>query len=332
MGALPRTLVLSLVALSATSVDLAAADKLDWSLEDDDEIVYVPSDNGAFTLRGSLGAASIVAHEKVFVSASSNDLLSLLVWETTAPIASISAEAQLGGQWSLRGRFDTTLGGESRMADYDWLPSYYAGPAADQWTDRSLHPNTSLDWYLDGEIAIGTNFRSTDNFSAGASAGLRYTDVKWTAVGGSATYSVGGFRDTAVLFPDAPVIDFRMRLPTAFLGFDSTFTHGPWTLSGSSKVGTTFLAGQTDHHYLRNLRFEENLSMALAYSAEARLAYAFSEHVGMFVAGSYDRVVSGHIDSAMYDMTTGEQLHLDRGGAGGELQVASVKVGLQGSF
>jgi outer membrane protease len=291
-----------------------------------------------FVLRGSIGVATIEAREKVFALPESDDLLSLLVWQSTAPIASIDAKTRFGGLWTLRGRVDVALAGSSHMTDTDWGGPDFVSYAPEDWTDRSLHPNTNLDWYFNGEIALGRDLPVNEQFSVNANVGLKYTDVKWTATGGSGIYSgddvtgPGHFRDYSLIFPDTPGIDYRMRLPTAFAGVDGYFNDGPWTFAAGAKLGTTFMAGDTDNHILRDLRFEDSLNWALVYSADARATYALGDHVGVFLEGDYGRTVSGHGTESVYDRTTGELLASFPGAVAGELQVASLKAGIRGTF
>ena len=295
-------------------------------------------DASEFVLRGSIGVATIEAREKVFALPERDDLLSLLVWQSTAPIASVDAKTRFGGVWTLRGRVDAALAGASHMTDYDWFGPDFRGYAAEDWTHRSLHPNTSLDWYFNGEIALGRDLAVSDRFSVNANVGLKYTDVKWTAVGGSAVYSgidgdaPGHFREYKQNLPDIPVGDYRMQLPTAFAGLDGFFSAGPWTLAAGGKLGTTYLAGDTDNHFMRGIRFEDDLDWAFVYAADARATYALGDHVGIFLEGNYSRTVSGHGTESVYDRASGELLASFPGAAGGELQVASLKAGIRGTF
>src|SRR5690606_38467193 len=134
-----------------------------------------PNEN--VVLRGSLGVVRLEAREKVFWGTSGDDLLSLLVWRSTAPVATGDIKVRFPGEWTLRGRIDAAIGGTSAMADYDWVAGYV--PAA--WTHRSLHPDTSLEWYLNGSVAIGRDLPVNEVLSVNVNGGFKYTDAKWTA-------------------------------------------------------------------------------------------------------------------------------------------------------
>lgn len=297
-----------------------------YFLSDVDPAAAAPDDN--VILRGSLGVARLEAREKVFWATSGDDLLSLLVWRSTAPIASGDIKVRFPGEWTLRGRIDAAIGGDSMITDYDWM----AGYVPDLWTHRSVHPDTSLDWYLDGTIAIGRDLPVNEALSINVNGGVKYTDVKWTARGGSYIYSVDDFRDTTGTFPDVAVGDYRLHVPTAFIGIDARVTDGPWSLDTAARAGLTFGAGATDNHYLRDLRFEDGLDWAQVVSAEARLGYAFTDNLGAFLEASYEKMVSGHGDTHAYDTTTGALDGVYEGAAGAEFEAMSIKLGLKGNF
>ena len=290
--------------------------------------------NANFVLRGSVGIASIEGREHVFASPTSNNdtNTSLLIWNSTAPIASIDVKLRAPGDWTVRGHVDAAIGGDSGMADYDWTGTYFAGYAFDNWTHRSLSPDTNLDWYLNGEVAVGRDLPISDAFTVNFNGGLKYTDVQWTASGGSFIYSWTGYRANTGTFTSGPVGAYRMQLPTAFVGVDADVADGPWTLAATMRAGMTFMAGDIDHHYLTDTLYYDSLNYAGVYSVNAKLGYNFSDHFGAFLEGSYEKMISGHGDTDQYTMST-HTLNSSYGGlAGGELQVATLKVGLKGNF
>src|SRR3569832_812529 len=297
-----------------------------YFLSDNDPAAADPNEN--FALRGSIGVASITAHEKVFAGTSGEALLSRLDWTTQAPIASLDARARFGDGWTLRGHLDASTGGSSSMTDYDWFNGYSEA----NWTHRSISP-TSLDWYVSGSAAVGHDFPVSDVLSVNVNGGLKYSDMEWTSVGGSYIYSTGGgFRNDIGTFPNSPVIRFRVRLPVAFAGIDTSVKDGPWSLDTTAKYGFTFLAGDTDYHYLRYLRFEDQLNWAQDFTADARVGYAFSDHLSAFLEGSYERLISVHGDTDTYSITTGAHTGHFSKDAGIDLQVATIKAGLKGNF
>lgn len=298
----------------------------DYFISDTDFSKADPNEN--FSLRGSVGFATIETNEKVFSSIASDDLLSLLNWQTTAPIATLDGKVRFPDNWTLRGHIDASMGGDSSVTDYDWL----AGYDPENWTDRSISPNTNLDWYLNGSLAVGRDLPINNDFTINVNTGFKYTDAKWTAVGGSYIYSVANFRDTAGNFANTPVGDFRVQLPEVFVGADANVKDGPWTLEAGAKAGLTIKATDTDTHFLRSIRFFDKFSWAQMYSADARVGFAINEHLSAFLEGSYETLLSTHGDTDINDMNTGELVGHSDASAGVEMKVAAIKVGLKGNF
>lgn len=286
-----------------------------------------------FVLRGSMGMTSITANEHVYYFATGPENLSLLVWQSVAPIASLDAKARLPGQWTLRGHIDAAIAGDSKMTDYDWL-GY--SPSLDQndWDHRSISPNTSLDWYLNGSIALGRDLPINEALTVNVNGGFQYTDVQWTAVGGTYIYSTSGFRDTVGTIPDVPGVRYRQQLPTLFAGVDATVNDGAWSLEAGGRAGLMLYGRSRDDHYLRVPPFYvvDDLNLGQVLSANAKLGYAFSDHLGVFVSGSYEKMFAGHTPTHYYDMATNALNSESDKAGGGELDVASLKVGLKGNF
>ncbi|PBB89976.1 hypothetical protein CK215_24805 [Mesorhizobium sp. WSM3864] len=87
------------------------------------------------------------------------------------------------------------------MEDCDWLkdaPSF----AELDWSHQSIHPDTRLDRYIDLDMAAGPDFVINDATVINLHGGVKYTDMKWKAYGGSYQYSGEGFRDYRGESPD----------------------------------------------------------------------------------------------------------------------------------
>ena len=294
-----------------------------WTNESEDETIE---------LRGGFGAIGIEAREYVYNLSGSEDVLSLLIWQSIAPMATIDVKANLPDNWTLRARGRAAMAGDSYMEDYDWLTPYRPSFAFNDWTHRSQHPNTSLDWYLDGSLAVGKNLIVEPNATLNVNGGLRYTDVQWTATGGSFTYSVGGFRDTSGTFADTPAITYRQQLPVIFAGIDGEVTDGPWTYTADAQAGVVLFGLATDHHWMRDLRFLDIIRPAPVFSASASAAYDFSDSFGVFLSGSVEKVMVARADAESYDISTGALNSSFPNSSGAELGTISVSAGLKGSF
>ncbi|MDX0500770.1 omptin family outer membrane protease [Sinorhizobium medicae] len=104
----------------------------------------------------------------------------------------LDIKGEFGIAWTVSGNVDLGFSGNSHMEDYDWASGDYA---FDNWTDQSIHPGADLDRYINLDAAIGKNFAMDENITINLHGRFKYTNVKWTAHGGSYIYSKLGFRD-----------------------------------------------------------------------------------------------------------------------------------------
>jgi len=291
--------------------------------------------NQNFVLRGSVGVAGITGTEHVYFpgGGGGNNNLSLLKWESTAPMASFDAKARFGDAWTLRGHIDAAISGRSTMTDYDWIPPFSTSLAFDNWSDRSISP-TSLDWYLNGSVAFGRDLPISDALTMNVNGGLQYTDVEWTATGGTYIYSNASFRDSVGSLPNVPGVRYRQQLPTAFVGTDAMVKDGAWSLDATAKAGVVLMGRSTDWHYLRSPpRYQvDYLNFAQMLQADARLGYDFSDHLSAFLEGSYQKMYSGQVPTDYFQMSNNALLIHDDHIGGAELDAWSVKAGLKGQF
>lgn len=280
------------------------------------------------------GVARLQANELVW---SGNHRLSQLIWQSTAPVLRAGFGVNFNNGWTVKANGTAALGGDSHMEDYDWIPygpsnSIAPGSDWDQWTHRSVHPDTRLDYYVDIDAAVGYDVFHTPEFTANINVGLKYTDVKWTASGGTGLYSGTAFRDTPMTFPDSPGIDYNQKWPILFAGLDTEYRSGAFSLGLDARAGVTFKATAPDNHYLRNLRFVDNLQPAPVLSLRARAAYAISDTAELFVAGQYDRIYQVRGDTDYYTISGGTYLGSLTNVAGADFQAVTLTGGFKGTF
>ena len=190
------------------------------------------------------------------------------------------------------------------MTDYDWIRlSRPVSPSTIGPIVRSA-PH-SLDWYLNGSVAFGRDLPISDALTVNVNGGLQYTDVEWTATGGTYIYSNAAFRDSDwVAAGRRRRVRYRQQLPTAFVGTDAMVKDGAWSLDATAKAGLVLMARSTDWHYLRvPPRYQvDHLNFAQVLQADARLGYDFSDHLSAFLEGSYQK---------MYLRAGADRLHPD---------------------
>lgn len=285
------------------------------------------SDDGSAVFQAGIGYAFLRGDELVYDGAGNR--ISHLIWESDAPVFTARARAALPGQWTLGGSVAIGGRGNSHMEDYDWLQGNYA---FDDWTDQSIHPATDLDRYITADIAVGRDFHIDENAIINLHGGFKYTNVKWSAYGGSFIYSsVGGFRDVVGAFADGESgISYEQRYPGFFLGAEATAASGAWTFSGLARGGLTVRSTAIDHHWMRDLRFDDKYSTVPFMSLSAELGYAFNASASVFLGGSFDQYFHRKGDTAIYDIPTGIEVGgpvVD--GAGMKFRAATITGGVK---
>ncbi|WP_168349635.1 omptin family outer membrane protease [Rhizobium leguminosarum] len=212
------------------------------------------SDDGNFVVFGGLGLANIKAQEFVYEG---DRKLSQLNWESQGmTLFTVGVDAHIDNDWSLKGSVEIGTGGNGHMVDYDWDSGEH-----DDWSDRSIHPLTELDHYVAGAIQLNRIIYRNETSSIAVGAGVQYTDVKWTAYGGSGIYSSkGGFRNDPWKDPDwERGISYQQQIPIGFLSLSGEYNFGDLTISGGLQTGLSFGIKDIDDHWLRDLRFHDDI-------------------------------------------------------------------------
>ncbi|QQR36709.1 omptin family outer membrane protease [Devosia oryziradicis] len=288
-------------------------------------VSYAPDDT--VRIQAGIGAMYLQGDEKVV---SGNNTISHLIWQTKTPVLRGSIAVDFGGGLSASLEGSTAGFGTSYMEDYDWLRGNYA---FDNWSDRSQHPDTRLNHYFTGAAALGYELVNHDNAVVRVHGGFKYTDVKWTAHGGTFVYSGLGFRDTTGSFADGvPGITYRQQLPELFLGFDGEEDYGSFRVGGLLRGGVTFFSTATDDHWLRNLRFVDSLYMAPTFTAGVDIGFDIGRNAEFILAARYDHIFEQRGDTRYYDIPTGVQIGGATNAAAGALRSAELTAALKGSF
>jgi len=284
----------------------------------------------AVRIGGGIGYAFINADEIVY---SGPNRISHLLWESQAPTVNGKVEVDFASGWTLRAGATFAFAGRSYMEDYDWFGPHFVSYDFGDWTHRSQHPDTRLAHYFSGDIALGRDLALSPAATLNLHAGIKYTDVRWNAYGGTAVYSDTGYRADTMGFPGgAGVISFQQRYPGVFLGASFAAHHGPWTLSGQARGGVAIRATDTDHHWRRDLRFEETYGAIPFAAAAARIDYAVNDRTRLFVGGDYQQFFHAVGDTATYAISTGAKGASYPQGAGMTLRAISVSGGFRVKF
>lgn len=295
--------------------------------------IVIQDEANQVAIRGGIGILAIESREYVFQGSGSSDYLSLLIWQSTAPLLTASMDVKLPSNWTFGAAANVAISGNSYMEDYDWLVAQPARPDMSNWSHQSKHENTELDWYFNGSMQVGYNvYQDKDaGNTVNLNAGIEYTDVQWTAYDGTYIYSTSGFRDDVGTFSGRG-ITYRQQLPSVFAGLNGTFERDKWTFNLGAKAGVTFSAKATDDHWMRDIRFIEDVDAAPLLGVSAGAEYQVSEGLDLFVSGKVDKVFRGRSDTELFDIPTGTYLAGETDASGADLLSGVLKVGLKGSF
>ncbi|WP_095205213.1 omptin family outer membrane protease [Mesorhizobium carmichaelinearum] len=253
-----------------------------------DDVLFSPND-GNFIVFGGIGIATIKAQEFVYGDGctGTDEKCSQLNWQSKGvTLFTLGAEAQIDNDWSLKGNVSVgASGGNGHMVDTDW-----DFPGHDDWSDRSIHPQTELDHYVAGAIELDRIIYRNETGSFAVGAGFRYTDVQWTAYGGFGIHSEDGFRDLPVTWPDwERGISYRQKIPVGFLSLGGEQAFGNLTISGGVQGGLSLGMRGIDDHW-GDFRTYDDMHPAPTIGATVGVNYALTPSVSLYLSGSFERV------------------------------------------
>lgn len=286
--------------------------------------MLLSSADGSVIFHGSYGITAVKANELVYEGKAK---VSQLIWKSQG-ISTFTGDATFALDKSFYVKASGTIGfgGDGHMADYDWFNP--GGP----WTHRSQHPDTRLDHYFALSLEAGREILSHDGTSISLGGGVKYTDVKWSAYGGSYVYSDTGFRADRGNFPDGEKgISYQQQWPVPYLGINASHTEGAWTFGSALQGGIAIDADGTDDHWMRDLRFIDHFDTTPAVMISASAEYEFRPDTAFYVSGAFDHMFRTRADTdAINKATGGKQKFPD--GAGADYQSMTVSLGLRGKF
>lgn len=281
--------------------------------------------SGSVTYFAGVGTANITAGEYVY---DGDYKLSQLDWESKGvKTATIGGEVEIGYSWKLKGRVDVGVGGNGFMEDRDWLDTTYP-----DWTHQSLHPDTDIDRYINVLLEAERAVIDTGATRVNIGGGVGYTNVKWTARGGSYIYSDVTLYDTVGNFQDGQkVITYEQRIPTIFLSAGAEQRIGALTLSGTLRGGAAIGYKGVDDHWLRDLRFTDTLDPAPMLGATVTADYKVLQSTSIYVGGDFQKIFKTRGDAHVRNTVTGASASFEDGAAA-EFQSIMITAGVKGTF
>lgn len=276
------------------------ASAVDFAVEAD-----TPSAGSSLGLSAGFGYTWIEANELVYYPGH-GARASQLIWETQAPVVAFGADGVFLRHWTIDANLALGFGGSSYMEDYDWVEPLNPSFADDDWTDRSIHPDTRLQRYVNLDVAIGRDLTLSETTTVNLHGGFKYINYKASAYGGSYVYSDGAFRNDVGEFPAGlQVISYEQRMPGLFLGGKATVESGNWTLSGLVRGGVMINASDIDYHFGTGTRFDGDVDPMPFVSLGARADYRLTDRLSFFIGGDFDKVFRTKSDVTLSDIATG---------------------------
>jgi omptin len=286
--------------------------------------------DGPVSMTFDAGLANIYAEENVFDNGRE---VSRLDWESkgvTLLRGSISIAAT--PNWSIRAEGKTGMNGDGHMTDYDWIAPNYTSQSDDGWSHRSLHDDTRLDHYYSGSLEVNRTLVEANGRYLSAGIGGRYSEVQWSAYGGSYIYSVFNPRDLVGNFEDGErAITYRQKMPALYANVRGAQNFGAWTLSGGLEGGALLKAKALDDHWMRDLRFTDEFDIGFTYGGNAAVAYNLTQNIALYANGSFEMTKFDVGDTNMRDKSSGANADFSDS-AGAKFLAGSVSLGLKGSF
>ena len=286
---------------------------------------------GILELSGGVGITFLEANEIVYTGAGSSDHLSQLIWQSTAPTLSGSAKVNLPGGWNIKADAKAAMNGNSYMEDYDWFGPFFVSYDFNDWTHRSQHDATNLDWYFNGSLLVGRDFKVWDGVTITPNAGIQYTDVQWTAFGGTGVYSDTGYRDLQWTLSDSVKgLTYRQQYPAIVAGLDTEIVQDQWTFDLSAHAGFTFNVANDDQHWLRDRHTTMTFQAAPIVSLGASANYQVSDGLQLYLSGTAEKIFTARGNTDYYYSNTYVGSLSDN--AGSDLFSASITGGIKGTF
>ncbi|MDZ7661336.1 omptin family outer membrane protease [Thiohalophilus sp.] len=280
----------------------------------------------------SAGVAQGKANELVYGQPSSwptDYKLSQLIWETRQlPMLSAGVSARFGlVTLNLQGRLGITAG-DAVMDDYDWV---YTNR---DWSHWSHHEDTDVTEAWAWDISLDFELTGSESMELAGVLGYKQELWAWESYGGSYIYSSSGnFRDDSGSFtPGQPVISYEQRFRVPYIGLRFTGETLNWRFGARYLYSNQVDVAAIDHHYLRDLIFEDSFSPGEMSSYEISIEYRLSRQLGLLARYDVQDYAEVRGDTLYRDSNTGAVTGYCTNCAGADNRSELVSVGLSYRF
>ncbi len=262
-----------------------------------------------FSVRAGLGVFTGELNEYVYAPELSMHRLSGLTWDVNSLVM-----GRLGASMRYKDWLTLTadswwklFDGDGTLNDYDWLA---IGADWTHWSesDADVSSASIIDLSADME------FFRRNNYTLSGILGFKRDHFEMVASGGDFIYSTRGFRDSRGSFPHVPGVTYEQTMTSPYigLGFSAVFSSNIG-LSGRA-IYSPFVEGEaTDHHHLRNLVVEDEVSGGDMFALDLSMDWAFQQNLAWNVSTGYQRYHTTTGDATYFFNDTGEVLEYGNG-------------------
>ncbi|UZE24791.1 omptin family outer membrane protease [Pseudomonas sp. B21-056] len=236
------------------------------------------------TLGINAGVLSGQTHERVYEPEEGGRKVSQLDWKySNAAVIKGSLDWNVLPWMSLGASGWTTITStDGYMNDDDWVDA-----SQSQWTDRSVHPDTTLRYANEFDLNFKGWLLNEPAYRLGLMAGYQERRFSFTSKGGSFSYNNGAY--TGEFPADVTIIGYKQHFKTPYVGLAGGYRYKRFDMAGAFKYSRWASATDVDEHYLADKTFVGKTKHQQYYSLGANLGYFMSANTNVFVESTWSR-------------------------------------------
>lgn len=274
----------------------------------------VPETTLHFSLRAGVGYFKGELKEEVYSSRVDRRRLSQLTWDIDSVVMGNIGMSCNYKDW-LTLNIDSWLkitDGSGSMDNYDWML------IDANWSDWS-YSDTDVSSASIFDANLDMIFFQNPTYKLSGIIGIKRDHFETVASGGHYIYSRDGFRNTIGVFPDVRGISYEQTMTAPYLGMGlSAELTSTITLSGRF-IYSPFVDGKaTDHHYLRNLVVEDEVTSSDMSAFDLSVGWKFFENLIWNINIGYQKYNTATGDSSYYYYNTGESKRFENSSGMGQ--------------
>ena len=290
----------------------------------------VVGSGGAAALTDRLSAEGYLG----YMSGESRELVYGQTGKTSQLNWTIDKAAIVGGRldYAATGWLSLGLGGwtsfasDNSMVDYDWLLD-----DRDGWSDRSVHPNTSLERAFEVDLSAEGRITEWRGFQLNGLLGYQVRNFKWQASDGDYTYTTTRFRDTEGEFR-GPMVDYQQWWRTPYVGLTAGYALPGWRLTGKVIASPFAQVSDNDLHIENQQLFSGNFSDTQMAALTLRAEHDLTESLMLTGMANYQKFWEARGDMTVTNVAFPEFKTILQDGAGASNETLILSLGLAYRF